>query len=270
MAAGRNVSRRPVVPASAIHFPVLLVLFACAKHPPGGDTATRGDTGDAQPDTAADTSVDTADTAADTGHTGTVDPGPCGPWTGVLRVGTTWTYTPSDAYVALYGMDGTFTTTVLALTDEHVTLSTEGRYDGASSYFHFVRTDTWLCDGDGAWWTASSAQSDGVSGSSVIAQEGWRSFEPGWLVRPWNLEVGTTWNDSFTATSSVNGSEPEAVAASCVSTVVGEGNRVVGAGTFPALQVDYACSGVSLDDAWLAEGTGLLETEDETLERYLP
>ncbi len=242
---------------------MLLLALACAKQAPPGDTASLVDS-------AADTSADTADTAGDTGHTGTVDPGVCGVWSGVQRAGTAWTYVPSDAYVATYGMDGSFVTTVTAIDNDVVTLSTEGRYDGANGYFHFVRVDTWRCDDQGAWWTGSTAQSDGVSGSNTIAQEGWRSFEPGWLVRPWTLELGTSWADSFALTSAVNGSEPEVVNATCTSTVIDEQNRVVGAGTFPALLVDHACTGVSLDDPWLAEGTGLVENDDELLERFVP
>ncbi len=222
---------------------MLLLLLACAHRGP-----VRADSGDTSP-------------AQDTGEAA------CGPWAGVVRVGTRWTYAPSDAYVAAWGYDGTATVEIATIEGEVVTLVEEGAYSGDGGSFAWSRADTWRCDGESAWWTRSEAETEGTSGDEIIRSTGWRTFEPGWRVRPAAMEG---WTDTFVVTASINEAAPSATDVTCSTAITGEADRDLQGTPIRAHQVTPTCEGVGADPMWLGEGIGLLETPDERLVAYAP
>lgn len=249
---------------------MLWLLLACAKQRPPVDSAPAipvdstevGDTGDSS-------IADTADSAASPVTLWPVD-GPCGAWSGVQQTGTTWTYTASDDYVATYAMDGGFTTVATVGEDGLVTLLSTGSYAGDRSSFSYSRTDTWRCDEAGAWWIRNESNSNLRNGGNESTISGWRTFVPGWLVRPAMADVGTIWTDTFTLESEVNGVHDTPYEVSCVSNVSLEEVRRVDAGEFLAQRVDTDCDGSSDTSRWLVQYLGVLATEDEELTAYVP
>lgn len=243
---------------------MLLLILACAKAPPVVDTGLTDsgprETGDAG---------GSNDSGSGTGLDLPTEPGPCGAWAGVQGQGTTWTFVPTAAYVVAYGFDGSYTTTVASALDE-VSLQTEGRYDSASGYISWSRTDTWRCDEDGAWLTHSDASSSSLSGTNVIAQSGSRHFEPGWLIRPVELAVGSTWADDFTYSITANGTAEPDVAVHCDATVTEAETRVLPIATLDALKVDTTCDNIRGPDGWFAEYLGVVETGEELLSDFVP
>jgi hypothetical protein len=232
---------------------VVLLLLACAHRGP-----VRAETGD----TSADSGADAADTGAPLGA-------PCGPWAGVARVGTQWTYVASDAYVETFGFDGTFTVEVIAIDDPAttVTLQQTGAYRGDSGAFTWSRTDTWRCDAAGAWWVRSESETSSISHGTPIDTRGWRTFEPGWLVRPTEM---ADWSDAFTVTQPVNGGDPVVTSAECVTTVTDATTFTVEGQTVAARRVTPTCTGVGADAMWLGAGVGLIDNGDEQLVGFLP
>ncbi|MDP2306154.1 MAG: hypothetical protein Q8P18_09000 [Pseudomonadota bacterium] len=193
---------------------------------------------------------------------------PCGLWAGVARVGTRWMYEPTETYQASLDFDGEYTIEVAAIDGERVTLSQVGAYSGDAGSFTWSRTDTWRCDAAGAWWIRSEASVGGTSQDQPIRQVGWRTFTPGWLVRPAVLDE--SWADAFTVTQSVNGGEPRESAASCVTSPSEVETRTVGGRAVPVRQVMPVCEGIVGIPSWLGAGVGLVETEDERLVGYWP
>ena len=251
---------------------MLWLLLACAKQPPPMDsghvqTADSGETGSASTGDTART--ETGDSAGPPVTIWETD-GPCGAWSGVQRTGTTWTYAASDAYVTGYALDGTFTTVATVGDDDTVTLATSGKYEGETSSFVFSRTDTWKCDAAGAWWIRNESSATSRAGSNESTITGWRTFTPGWLVRPATADVSATWTDEFVLDSEVNGVVSEPASATCVSTIVDEQNRTVDGGTFAARQLDVACDILNGNSKWIAQYLGIVETEEEVLAAYTP
>jgi hypothetical protein len=232
---------------------VLLLLTACAHRTPA-----RAETGDTS---------GTGDTSQDASDTGGPLGAPCGPWAGVARVGTQWTYVPTDAYVAAYEMDGSYTTTVTTIEGALVTLEQEGAYSGASGAFTWARRDTWRCDTDGAWWIRSEAETHATSGDSIMNTTGSRVFEPGWLVRPAVLEA---WSDAFTVTQIVNDTAPVVTAAECTTQVSAASPATVEGRAVTTRYVEPTCTGVNGEAQWLGEHVGLVETGRERLLGFLP
>lgn len=249
---------------------MLWLLLACAKQRPPADSAAAipidstetGDSSDLGPS-------DTADSGVSPVTIWPVD-GPCGAWSGVQRTGTTWAYAASDAYVASYAMDGGYTTFATVTEDGIVTLVSTGSYTGEYSSFSYSRTDTWRCDPAGAWWTRNESNSNLTTSNGESTISGWRSFTPGWLVRPSLAEVGATWTDLFVLEGEVNGVESAPQDVSCVSNVSLEELRIVEAGEFTARRVDTDCDVSSDSSRWLTHRLGMLETDDEELIAYVP
>ncbi len=243
---------------------MLLLIVACAKPPSAVDTGLIDsggrETGDAG---------GSNETGDGSGFDPPSEPGPCGRWAGVQGLGTSWTFVPTAAYVAAYGFDGSYNTTVTSVADE-VTLQTEGRYDSANGYITWTRTDIWRCDEYGAWFTHSDASSSSLSGTDVITQSGWRDFDPGWLIRPAALDVGTTWTDDFTYTSEVNGAPQPEAAVHCDSSVTAAETRTLPIATLDTLKLDATCDNIRGPDGWLAEYVGLVETGEELLSEFVP
>lgn len=250
------------------------LFLACAKQPVAVESADRpatetGDSSYPSSESAQESDPHTGESAGAGVTVWEVD-GPCGAWSGVQQTGTTWTYAASDAYVATYQLDGSFTTTATVGDAGIVTLATTGEYTGDRTSFQFSRTDTWRCDAAGAWWTTNESTSayyvDG-SGSTIT---GWRTFTPGWLVRPATADVGASWVDRFVLASEVNGIRDEGVDTSCVSIVSNEEKRNIEAGEFLARKIDTDCD-VSTDSSrWLTQFLGMIETDDEILVEYVP
>lgn len=209
----------------------------------------------------------------DSGETGTIDTGEaslCGAWSGVRAEGTAWALAPTEAYIAQWGWTGAGTSTVTSVSSELVTVELVAHYEGSEGYFDLRRADTWRCDGAAAWWVRSDVRSDGESGGTHIGSAAVRTFEPGWLVRPATAEVGASWADNFTVTTTFEGGEPSSGAASCVSTVAEEAVRAVEAGDVLARHVSVECTGVGVDSVWLREFGGFVEDDDLQLVAYRP
>lgn len=214
----------------------LLLLFACAGPKAVDDTASPVDDSGAPPAS------------------------PCGPWAGVDGVGTRWDYVASAAYVAATGFDGTVRVEVTAVDGEAVTLVETGDLAGDAGRSTWTRTESWTCAGGEARWTASAVEGATESGGDTATTEGWRTFDPGWKVRPATLAPGDAWEDAFTYTLSVNGADPTVTEARCTSRA---GDPV----TVDALGVDaiplaVACDVLGADSPWLAEGWGMVASED--------
>ena len=139
-------------------------------------------------------------------------------------------------------------------------LTAGGDYSGDGGPFTGDRLDTWRCDGDGAWIVRSEASAYGETTSGTIEQDGWRTFDPGWRIRPATPEA---WEDSFVVASSAQ----DDVDATCSTTVEEEGRTFDGQ-ELAAIHVVPTCEGVGADASWLGEGVGLLETEDVVLVAY--
>lgn len=230
---------------------LLSVLLGCVKPSPALETGAR----------------------IDSGETGTIDTGEaslCGAWSGVRGVGTAWSLAPTDTYVAQWGWTGSGTSTVTAASGDRVIVELVAHYEGAEGFFDLRRSDTWRCDGTAAWWVGSDVSSDGESGGTHIGTAAVRSFEPGWLVRPATAQLGSSWADNFTVTTTFEGGEPSASAASCVSTVAEEAVRAVDAGSVLARHVAVECTGVGFDSVWLRETGGFVEDDDLQLVEYRP
>ena len=257
---------------------MLWLLLACAKQPAAHDSGTTkpedsgsvngGDTGDSTDSGSGDTAH--GETADSSGVTVWETEGPCGAWSGVQRTGTTWTYAASDDYVASYAMDGTFTTIAGVNEDGTITLDTSGMYKGEHSSFQFDRRDTWKCDEAGAWWVRNESNATSKAGSSQTTIAGWRTFSPGWLVRPATAETSATWADEFVLESEVNGIPSEPVTAHCASTVGAAEMREVDGGQFSARPLSVECDVLNGNSKWISEYLGVIETADEVLAAYVP
>jgi len=230
---------------------MLALLVACAA-PTVDET---GDVGDSQrpPDRG-----EPAPTAID---------GPCGPWAGVGGVGTRWVYEPTDAYVADFGFDGAATVEVTAQVGSVFTLVEEGDYAGDSGSFTWSRVESWRCDADGAWWLRSDTETHLTSGSYTSDQAGWRTFEPGWLVRPSTL---VDWSSTFTLTVAVGDAEPVVTDAACTTTVGTEAMVEVAGRTVAARPITPDCAGVGADPGVIGAGVGLVSTPEKELVDYSP
>ena len=227
---------------------VLLLAFACVKAPPSPESGLRGDSGD--------------DTAAELG------PSPCGVYSGVRRVGSTWNDVPTADYEARFGWTGTSTTKVTGL-DDTVTLHTLARFSGSEGSFDLDRTETWRCDERGAWWLRSDATTTAHSGTSTVENHGVRDFSPGWLVRPVELVVSDAWSDTFSVTMVLNDGAPSTSEAACTSTVAAEETLALALGALPTRRINVDCIGVSSEIWWLAENVGLAADEDIQLVSYV-
>lgn len=192
----------------------------------------------------------------------------CGPWSGVARVGTRWTYASTEAYTARHGFAGTSEVVVAAIAGDTVTLRETGAHEGPSGRFRWARVDTWRCDGAGAWWIRSAGRTRGMSGGRRVATSGTRVFAPGWRVRPADT-TPAAWTDTFTLTRSVRGRATTGTA-TCTTTVSAPEPREVLGRTVRTVHVTPSCEGASLDAAWLAEGIGLVETDEKRLVAYEP
>ncbi len=230
---------------------MLALLLACAV-PTVDET---GDVGDSRG------SVDTGEPAP------TAIDGPCGPWAGVGGVGTRWVYEPTDDYVANFGFDGAATVEVTAQDGGVFTLVEVGDYAGDSGSFTWSRVESWRCDAEGAWWLRSDTETHLTSGSFTADQVGWRTFEPGWLVRPSTL---VDWSSTFTLTVAVGDAEPAVSEAACTTTVGAESTVEVAGRTVPARSITPTCEGVGADPGVLGAGVGLLSTPEKELVDYRP
>lgn len=190
----------------------------------------------------------------------------CGTWAGI-SAGARWTYEPSDEYVAVYGFDGSYTVEVAGIVGDVVTLSQTGAYAGESGAFEWTRTETWRCDGEGAWLVRQEARTDGISHGMEIDTEGWRTFEPGWLLRP--VRAGT-WSDRFEYTIETNGVLAEPREITCDTTAVTGPEWVGPGGPAATLFVTPACTEHTPDAFALAAGVGFVANADESLVAYTP
>lgn len=191
----------------------------------------------------------------------------CGRWSGVARVGTRWTYATTAAYTARHGFAGTSEVVVAAIAGDTVTLRETGAQEGPSGRFRWARVDTWRCDGASAWWVRSVGRTRGISGGRRVATSAARTFAPGWRVRPGPAPAA--WTDTFTVTRAARG-RAGTTPATCATTVSAPEAREVLGRTVRTVHVTPACDGATLDAAWLAEGIGLVETDDKRLIAYLP
>ena len=234
---------------------LLFAVLACAKQP--------------LPDTGR--SLETGDTAR--GETGSAEApaiGPCGPWSGVRRVGTKWEVRATESYETRFGWTGGGTVEVVGDAPDETVLHYLATFEGSESYFTLDRTETWRCDEQGAWWLRSDVKTEGRSGSADIGLASVRTFSPGWLVRPAALEAGLVWNDAFVLTTATEGFEATTADVTCASVAGEETERTVAAGTFTAIQLQVACEGAGAADPWLAMGTGQIDDGDVELVSYQP
>jgi hypothetical protein len=185
----------------------------------------------------------------------------------VAGVGTTWVYEPSAAYVEQWGFTGQYTVEVTALDGALATLSESGSYAGESGNFSWTRVDQWRCDADGAWLVRSDASTRAETSGGVSETVGWRTFEPGWRIRP---SEAASWSDTFTFTASVNGGTPSATDVTCETAVTVAGPHTAAGRTVDAVSVAPACDGLSADPLLLGRGLGLLASTDEQLVRWSP
>lgn len=257
-----------------------LLLLVCAKQPPQtaappqdtdgtvNDSALESDTSSG--DTSTDTSIDTSSDTGDVSVTFWESPGPCGEWSGVQTSTTTWNYVASDEYVESFQMDGGYTSTATIHGDGTVSIRSVGQYKGDSTSFSFDRTDLWRCDIEGAWLMRTDNTSTVVAGASTSTISGWRSFSPGWLVRPVQAEVSSSWVDGFDLESEINGSHSGPDAIQCVSTVDEESVFSLDGGDFVARKVFVDCDELTDTYRWLSRYIGLVQTNDELLDGYRP
>lgn len=195
---------------------------------------------------------------------------PCGPWAGVGAPGTTWDYVPSEGYVAATGFDGAVRIEVLALAGALVTLVESGDLAGEAGRSTWVRTESWDCGEGEARWTASAVEGTIEAGGELTETRGQRSFDPGWKVRPATLSAGDTWVDRFTQRAEVNGGEPSETAVSCTSTAGDPAILELPAGAFVVLPLTVGCDTIGADSPWLAEGVGMVASEDLVLVAHAP
>jgi hypothetical protein len=240
---------------------LLLLALACAHRGAGRLADTADPAGH----------LDTADSGASADSGGPADTGdahdPCGVWAGVARVGTTWTYAPTDPYVERWGFDGTYTVEIASADGGTFTLAESGSYSGSSGEFAWTRTEIWRCDADGAWLLRSDASSHAVSGDNVFDTSGWRTFEPGWRVRP---ATAADWTDAFTLTASMNGASPVSSAVTCTTSVTTAAPWEGAGGPVAAIAVTPTCVGVGADPYTLGADVGLVGNADESLVGYTP
>lgn len=221
---------------------MLLLTLACAHR--------------AVPDTGADGAFDTATEVA----------ARCGGWSGVVRVGTRWTYEPTPAYVDAWGFTGQWTSEVVAMTPE-ILVSTTGEYTGEPGYIRWSRTETWRCDDEGVWWVRSDAASNSKTSDGSSNVSGWRTFSPGMLIRP---SRPADRDESFTLLFSLNNGDPVESTVTCTTTVSDVGPREYAGRTYDTVEMTPACETMPVAPYRLAEGVGLVETHDEYLVAYEP
>lgn len=208
------------------------------------------------PDTGADGGPDTATEVA----------ARCGAWSGVVRVGTRWTYEPTPAYVEAWGYAGQWTSEVRAMSPD-VVVSTSGEYTSETGYVRWTRTETWRCDDDGVWWIRSDAASSSATDAGTSDVVGWRTFTPGWLVRPARPADS---EETFALEFAVNGGAPNQNTVTCVTTVGVVEPREYAGQTFDTVEIVPVCDAISASSYRLALGIGLVETSDELLVAYEP
>jgi hypothetical protein len=212
--------------------------------------------------------VDSA--ALDSGGVMAPEIGPCGAWSGVRRVGTTWTVQATQAYKDRLGWDGGGTQTVIADSAEETVIHYVAHFEGGDSWFDVDRTETWRCDADGAWWVRSDVKTSGRTYNADIGVIATRTFEPGWLVRPSSLHAGATWQDAFVVTTVSEDVGDSTSSVTCTTTAGQEVEHPVAAGTLKAVPLTVDCGSFGAPQPWLAEGTGFVDDGDVELSAYVP
>lgn len=234
---------------------LLFAVLACVKQP-SADTGRRLETGDTA--------------QGDTGAAPEPPIGPCGPWSGVRRIGTRWNVRATQDYIDRFGWDGGGAYEVVDASAEHTVIHYAARFEGDEGWFGVDRTETWRCDSAGAWWLASDVKTEGRTSTADVGLTATRTFEPGWLVRPATMESGTTWSDSFEVTTDVEGVGTSTASVACTTRAEEEVDHTVAAGVFSAIHLAVDCAGFGAPQPWLAEGTGPIDDGDVELISYVP
>jgi hypothetical protein len=228
-----------------------VALSACGDK---DDTATpEGDT-----DTDTDADGDT-DSDADT------DAGPCGPWTGISGLGTTWSYSFADA-----DLSGTVDNEITAYDAGAGLVTAESLSDltGPDYTLSSTTTTEYRCDGDGYWMLSQHTEyAMDYAGTPI---EGWTdaSYDPPALLIPHDIQVGDSWTTSYIGTTETNMSAPAPFESSVVQTVIEEQSVTVPAGTYDTLYVEFSGDG----EGWsnIARGVGQVKSNVTVLTSYQP
>ncbi|MFH1470071.1 MAG: hypothetical protein ABIO70_37145 [Pseudomonadota bacterium] len=220
----------------------------------------KDDTSSPEGDADADTDTDT-DTDAD----GDADVGACSAWTGISRVGSTWSYAFADgdlsgtvdnevtAYDPLVGTVGTESLSVLSTADYIITSTTTTEY---------------LCDGDGYWITHQYTEySMQMSGQDF---DGWTemTYDPPALLMPADMEVGTTWTTAYVGTTETSISGASDFSSTVQQEVTGAEQVTVPAGTWDTLLVEFTGDGEGFSN--VARDVGQVKSNVTVLTSFNP
>jgi hypothetical protein len=188
----------------------------------------------------------------------------------VRRVGTRWSVRATESYTERLGWTGEGVIEVTADNADATVLHYVARFEGESGWFELDRTETWRCDEAGAWWLRSDVTTTGRSGNADIGVVATRTFDPGWRVRPGDVEPRATWEDRFVVTNTIDGGEPTEEEVVCNSTLGPAEARTVPAGSFTASLLAVTCDRIGAASPWLSSGTGFVDDGDVELVDYVP
>lgn len=236
---------------------VLGLLSACTPTDPEGkdDTADGDDTGD----------------TGDTGE-GVVDLGPCGPYTGLNAVGSSWTYGYTDEYQASTGYTGSWSYAVTGLDIQGgvTTILLEGEStmasDSIDAYVSATSTSM-TCDAEGLWIVSSAYDYTMTIGGNEV--EGWGEtvYDTPALTLPADPEVGDTWTVEATGTTSSNTGAYD-FDTTYTYTITDEASVEVPAGTFTTLVMDISTEGAGTTSSWMDRTVGNVLSETYELVSY--
>ena len=241
--------------------PILLLAVACGDKP-GDDTQADDDTGPVEADTDADGDTD-ADADADADSDADADLDLCGGFTGIRGVGTSWEWN----YVN--GLDGQQASTVESISGTTVVMRVDSVITASGYTTTYDMRTSYRCDDDGLWYTGSEVDYH-TTGPDYDYTGSTVSSYSGYLVTPADLEVGTTWTNTVSgSTTVVETGDTNSFSFTSTGQVAAEESITVPAGSYSALRTTITTDG-NAATSWLAPDVGTVKADSSELVSYSP
>ncbi len=211
-----------------------------------------------------DTDTDT-DADGDTDSDADTDAGPCGPWTGIHGLGSTWSYSFADG-----DLSGTVDNEITAYDAGTGLVSAESlsALTGPDYTLSSTTTSEYRCDGEGYWMLSQYTEYQMDYAGTPI--EGWTdtTYDPPALLVPDEISVGESWTTRYVGVTETNMSAPTPFESSVVQTAIEEQSVTVTAGTYDTLYVEYSGDG----EGWsnIARDVGQVKSSVTELTSYAP
>ena len=244
--------------------PLLLLLATACGDKPVDDTQAGDDTGPVEADTDTDADADgDTDADADADSDADADADLCGGFTGIRGVGSSWEWN----YVS--GISGHQASTVESISGTTVVLRVDSEISASGYTTTYDMRTSYRCDDDGLWHTYAEVDYHTV-GPDYDYQGSTTSSYSGYLVIPADLEVGSTWTNSVSGTTTVvETGDTNSFTFTSTGQVTAEEQVTVPAGSYTALRTTITTDG-NAATSWLAADVGTVKSDSSELVSYTP